>query len=46
MYAKNFHVSIKALRICANKPAMEDFVTPKSLLGISAHVRKKPTHFY
>ena len=24
MYAKNFHVSIKNLRICANRPALED----------------------
>ena len=23
---KNFHVSIKGLRICANNPALEDFV--------------------
>ena len=26
MYAKNFHVSIKDLRICANNPVLEDFV--------------------
>ena len=26
MYAKDFHVSIKNLRICANNPALEDFV--------------------
>ena len=26
MYAKIFHASIKDLRICANNPAMEDFV--------------------
>ena len=25
-YAKNFHVSIKKLRICANNPVLEDFV--------------------
>ena len=26
MYAKFFHASIKDLRICANNPALEDFV--------------------
>ena len=26
MYAKDFHVSIKDLHICANNPALEDFV--------------------
>ena len=26
MYAKNFHVSIKDLCICANNPALEDFI--------------------
>ena len=26
MYAKNFQVSIKDLRICTNNPALEDFV--------------------
>ena len=41
MYTKNFHASIKDLRICTNNPALEDSYYPKSLLGISAHVRKK-----
>ena len=26
MYAKNFHVSIKDLCICANNPVLKDFV--------------------
>ena len=26
MYAKDFQVSIKDLHICANNPALEDFV--------------------
>ena len=29
MYAENFHVSIKDVRICANNPALEDFVIQK-----------------
>ena len=42
MYAKNFHVSIKDLRICANNPALEDYSCYlNSLLGISAHICKK-----
>ena len=33
---KNFHVSIKDLRMCANNPALEDF-----LIQNHSHVRKK-----
>ena len=39
MYAKSFHVSTKDLRICANSPALEDFVI-QITLRISTHVRK------
>ena len=39
MYTKSFHASTKDLRICANNPALEDFVI-QITLRISAHVRK------
>ena len=41
MYSKIFHISIKELRICAKKSSVRRLCYPKSLLGISAHVRKK-----
>ena len=45
MNAKNFHVSIKDLHICAINPVLEDCY-PKSKLGISAHVHKKLPRLY
>ena len=43
MYAKIFHVSIKDLRICANNPALEDFVSKIIIRNFCACTRKSST---
>ena len=43
MYAKIFHVSIKDLRICANNPVLEDFVSKIIIRNFCACTRKSST---
>ena len=43
MYAKIFHVSIKDLRICANNPVLEDFVSKIIIRNFCACTQKSST---
>ena len=43
MYAKNFHVSIKDLRICAKNPTNDYYTKLKTTLSVAMH---KPTDEY